>query len=103
MALLLAMGETGFRPIAAAWILGFINYFCRILVFVIIIRAILSWFAVRRTNIFIILLDEVSEPILAPLRRVVPRIGIFDISPLIAILVLYLIPRIVNGLYRLFT
>jgi YggT family protein len=103
LALLLAMSNTGFHPVVAAWVLGFVYYFCRILAFVILIRVILSWFMLSRTNIFIMLLDDVSEPILSPLRRIIPRIGVFDITPIVAILVLYFLPRLISALYNLFT
>jgi YggT family protein len=102
LALLLTMADTGFRPVLLAWILGFVYYFCQILAFVILIRAILSWFMLGRTNIFIIILDDIAEPILSPLRRVIPRLGMFDITPIIAILILYFIPRLISALVGLF-
>ena len=43
----------------------------------------------------IVILDDVTEPILAPLRRIVPMLGVFDITPLIAIGILYAIPIII--------
>jgi YggT family protein len=39
-------------------------------------------------------LNEITEPILAPLRRVVPRIGMIDITPMVAIFVLYIIQQV---------
>lgn len=51
-------------------------------------RAILSWFVRDPHNPLVELLDQVTEPILAPLRRVVPRIGMIDITPLVAIILL---------------
>jgi YggT family protein len=102
LALLLAMRDTGFHLMLIPWILGFIYYFCRILVFAIFIRAILSWFMLGRNNIFIRLLDEVTEPILSPLRRIIPRLGIFDITPIIAILILYFLPFLITRLFGLF-
>ena len=62
----------------------------------IIIRVILSWFMPRRQNLIMLLLDDITGPLLAPLRRVIPRLGIFDLSPLIAIGILYLIPFILS-------
>jgi len=44
---------------------------------------------------FIVILDDVTEPILAPLRRIIPMLGVFDITPLIAIGILYAIPIII--------
>ena len=94
LAIILAASSTGFQPVAVAWLFGFVYYLCRILTYAIIIRAILSWFVPRRQNLIMLLLDDITEPLLAPLRRVIPRLGLFDLSPLIAIGILYLIPFI---------
>ena len=37
------------------------------------------------------LLYEVTEPILAPMRNVIPRIGMIDITPLVAIILIQII------------
>ena len=73
----------------------FIEFFCQVLAFIIFIRAILSWFPVSRPNPIVVFLDYIIEPILAPLRRVVPRIGMIDISPMVAIIILLVIARII--------
>ena len=98
LSLLWAVYQTGFEVVWLAWILGFVYYLCRILAFAIFVRAILSWFALSRYNLFMVLLDDVTEPLLSPLRQVVPRLGMFDITPLIAIIILYFIPSILIGL-----
>jgi YggT family protein len=36
----------------------------------------------------VVILNQITEPILAPLRRVIPRIGMLDISPMVALLLL---------------
>jgi YggT family protein len=69
----------------------FIKFLCYLFSILIIIRAILSWFSPRPTNILAIYLYRVTEPLLAPLRRIIPRIGMVDLSPLGAILLLQLI------------
>ena len=97
LSLLLAVNQTGFEVVWLAWFLGFVYYLCRILAFAIFIRAILSWFAISRYNLFMVLLDDITEPLLSPLRQVVPRLGMFDITPLIAIIILYFIPSILIG------
>ncbi len=95
LSLLLAMGRTGFQPFIIVWFVGFVQYFCRILSYAVFARIIISWFGIRRSNIFIVILTDVTEPILAPLRRIVPMLGVFDIIPMIAIGVLYIIPIII--------
>ena len=68
----------------------FLRILCRVLTFAIIFRAILSWFSLRPTNILVVILYKVTEPILAPLRRLIPRVGVLDLSPLIAVILLQL-------------
>ena len=44
---------------------------------------------------------QATEPILAPIRRVLPATGGFDLSPLIAMLLLGALRQIILGLVRL--
>lgn len=63
-----------------------------IFIFTIFIRAILSWFVPQQGyNPFIGLLQSLSEPLLAPARRIIPPISQLDLSPLFVVIVLYLI------------
>lgn len=64
---------------------------CEILIGVIIVRAILSWFNLRRDNPIVVVLSFITDPILEPLRRIVPRLDGLDLTPMIAVLVLWLI------------
>ena len=73
----------------------FIAFLCQALALLIFIRAILTWFPVSRRNPIVAFLDYITEPILAPLRRAIPRMGMIDISPMIAIIILLIIARII--------
>jgi YggT family protein len=73
----------------------FLRYLIQVLTFAIIARALLSWFPIPSANPISEFLHAITEPILAPLRRVIPRIGMLDITPLIAILLLQAIYRLV--------
>ena len=64
----------------------FIDIFCLVFVWAILLRAILSWFPIRPDNPLLIILHRITEPILAPLRHVIPRLGMLDIIPIVAIL-----------------
>ena len=68
----------------------FIRLLCEVLTLVIVVRVILSWLSPRPNTVSIIL-DKITEPILAPLRRIIPRAGMFDFTPLVAIILLQLI------------
>jgi YggT family protein len=58
----------------------------------ILIRALLSWFAPNPRSSLYILLIKATEPVLAPLRRIIPVSGI-DFSPVIAILLIDLVVK----------
>jgi YggT family protein len=51
-------------------------------------RVILSWFPIRPENAITRTLHEITEPVLAPFRRVIPRLGVFDLAPFAAVLVI---------------
>jgi YggT family protein len=56
----------------------------------ILIRSILSWFPTSRALAPVVnLLDEVTYPVISPIRRRVPSFGGLDISPMLAILLIW--------------
>ncbi|HYL53229.1 MAG TPA: YggT family protein [Acidimicrobiia bacterium] len=65
---------------------------------VLFARAIMSWFPVRPgtslASVYRVLLD-LTEPVLAPLRRVIPPAGMFDLSFLVLFLALGILRTIV--------
>ena len=71
----------------------FLGILLNVLWFAILIRVILSWFPVDPSNPIIRILWEITEPVLAPFRRVIPRIGMFDLSPIAAFLVIGLLAQ----------
>ncbi len=70
------------------YIATFVDYLFMILIYSIIARALLSWFNLGPSNPLVRILYEITEPILGPMRRVIPMIGMIDISPIVAILLL---------------
>ncbi len=57
-------------------------------------RAILSWIVRDPHNPVARALDQITEPILQPLRQVIPRMGMMDLTPLVAIIGLSIIGQI---------
>jgi YggT family protein len=102
LSLALAAAIPGFRPSLPAFLEAFAGYFCRILAFAIFVRVLLSWFRVSRYSWPAIILGELTEPVLSPLRRAVPSFWGLDLSPLIAIIALYLVSYLVVELALLF-
>ncbi len=78
-----------------------INIILSIFYWLIIIRAIVSWVNADPFNPIVQFLHKTTEPILAPIRRILPlglRFGI-DISPIIAFLIIiFLKSFVVNSL-----
>jgi len=68
-----------------------IRILCDVLTIVILLRVIVSWYSPRPTNMLVVILYRLTDPILAPIRRVIPRLGPFDFSPLVAIILIRLI------------
>ncbi len=101
LSLALTVSSTGFQPALLAWLLGFVGYFCRILAIAIFLRALLSWFRAGYYSWPLMILNDLADPILSPLRRIVPSLGGLDFSPLVAIMVLYFIPSLFKWLVLL--
>ena len=59
-----------------------------ILTIAIFARAILSWFNMDPRSPLIQILNAVTEPIMEPVRRIMPRLGNIDLSPLVVILLI---------------
>jgi YggT family protein len=77
-----------------AILIQIINILSQFIVLVVIAKVILSYFMdpyhpIRRT------LDNLVEPMLAPIRRVVPLIGMFDFSPLILIILVQILSSVI--------
>lgn len=80
----------------------FIYYLFQVLTFAIFFRAILSWFTMSSRSPLLMsiyrVFIQVTEPILAPLRRIIPMVGMIDITPIIAILLLQIIAMVLVSL-----
>ncbi len=72
-------------------ILGVTSLFLKIFWFAMIIMVIVSWIAPNSHNPAAELAWQISEPVLAPFRRIVPNLGGMDISPIFAFIAIQLI------------
>ena len=62
--------------------------FLSILMWAVIARSLLSWFPVDQGSQLYQMLFRATEPIIDPIRRIMPNTGMIDLSPMIAIMVL---------------
>jgi YggT family protein len=91
-------------PIVAALLFIF-NTVIGLIIAVVIINAVISWLIafdvlnVRNHTVYRIVsaLDGVTEPMLRPLRRIIPNLGGIDITPILLIILLKALQILVNG------
>ncbi len=68
-----------------------------VLTLLIIARSLLSWFPnIDPRNPLVEFVITVTEPILAPIRAIMPRMGFLDLTPMVAIILLQVISRFVG-------
>lgn len=84
-------------------LLQFISYLLTLYVYILIASAILSWLiafnVVNARNQFVSMIGEflyrITEPVLRPIRNMLPNLGGIDISPIIVILIIIFIQSVV--------
>jgi YggT family protein len=87
-------------------IFGVFDLLLRVLTYVIIAQAILSWlvaFNVINTyndfvRSFLNALDRITEPLYRPIRRILPDFGGIDFSPIVVLLLIYIVRILLSGL-----
>lgn len=79
-------------------ILYAVELFLDLLNIAIFIRVILSWLPIDRYNPLVQFLHSITEPILAPIRRNIPSVGMMDLSPIIAFFLIQVVQAIVHNL-----
>ncbi len=77
---------------------GLLAAMIQLLILAILARAVLSWFVRDPYNPIMQALNSITEPILEPLRRIMPRMGMMDFTPLVAIIVLSIIAGMVRSI-----
>ncbi|RKZ09038.1 YggT family protein [bacterium] len=64
---------------------------------VILVRVVLSWLPVDHDQPWVRFVVDVTEPVVGPIRRVLPSFGGLDFSPLVAMLLLQLMRNMLAG------
>lgn len=79
------------------FLVTFLQLLSKILYFAIFGRIILSWIdpqgGMRVTQI----LYEITEPVLGPIRRLMPQMGMLDLSPIVAFILLSVLEQVLVG------
>jgi YggT family protein len=67
--------------------------------FVLLARIVLSWIPnVDRSNQIVQLLYQLTEPVLEPVRRTIPPLGMIDLSPIIVFIGLRILQSVLTGM-----
>lgn len=93
----LAVAASRGRPIDP-YVAQFTLFFLTMLTWAIVARSLLSWFPVDQGSPLYQLLFRVTEPIIEPIRRIMPQTGMMDLSPMAAIIMLLVMSQLVAGL-----
>jgi YggT family protein len=88
--------EPGALTVAAIALVDVLRYSLYILVFAVIVQALLSW--INPYTPLAPVFDALTRPFLRPLRRFVPLAGNIDLTPLILLVILYVLLIMVNHL-----
>ncbi len=88
LVILLSGNVPGARFVLLAALIQLAILSLRLFMFAIIVRIVLSWIAPQTHNPVSAILTSITEPLLAPCRRLIPSMGGFDISPVFAIILL---------------
>ncbi|AYC31131.1 YggT family protein [Pseudomonas cavernae] len=78
-------------------VIGVTSLFLKVFFFALIVSVILSWVAPGSYNPGAQLVNQICEPLLAPIRRILPGLGGLDISPIFAFIAINLVDMLVIG------
>lgn len=79
-------------------VITFIHILANVLLIAIIVRALMSWIMPQDSSGFTRVLLDITEPILAPIRRVLPPVSGIDFSPILAMILVQLVSSLATQL-----
>ncbi|OLO03271.1 YggT family protein [Salinicola socius] len=94
---LAGFGMPPLQGLLLAGIAGVLNAILKIYFFALIIMIILSWVAPQASHPGALLVMQIVEPIMAPVRRVIPPLGMIDLSPIVVFIAINLLDSVVVG------
>ncbi|WP_458527376.1 YggT family protein [Onishia taeanensis] len=98
--LILQVAGYGMPPIAGVAIAGvaaIASGILKIYFFALIVMIILSWVAPQASHPGALLVMQLVEPIMAPVRKVIPPLGMIDLSPIVVFISISLLDSLVVG------
>jgi len=90
---LTSLGRYAVVPIIGYVLYGLLSFYSLL----IFMRIVFSYVMVSYSNRMMRFLVNATEPMLGPLRRIVPPVGAFDISPIVAFIIVWLLQAAIAG------
>ena len=81
------------------FVVRFVEILATVLWIALIGRVVISWLNIDRSNPLYpvaALIYQITEPILAPIRSVLPSFGMLDLSPMVAIILIIIVQQVVR-------
>ncbi len=75
--------------------IGVIRFVFELYSIILLARVLLSWIQVDPRNQLVQIIYQLTEPLLAPIRRVLPQTGGMDFSPIVAFIGLIVVEQII--------
>jgi YggT family protein len=91
LTLAVSLGPGAVIVLALIWALGIVQI-------ALILRVIASWLRISEFRWWMRWAVRLTDPILRPLRRLIPPLGMIDLTPLIAYFIILILQRIIAGL-----
>jgi YggT family protein len=86
----------------AVFLLQLVAWVFKLYSLAFIVRALLSWININHYHPVVRFLIQITEPVLAPLRRYIPPQGGLDFTPIVALLILWLVEQLLTSILLLF-
>lgn len=78
-------------------VVWFIYWGIQVLILLVVVASVMSWFRPDPRNPVVRLLNAIVDPLLHPIRVILPATGGLDFSPMITILLLYFLQKLLTG------
>ena len=102
MVTLLVLIQTGAMlaplPLLLVGVLGLASYLLKIYFFALLAMIVLSWIAPGGNHPALYLLHQITEPVMAPFRKVLPSMGGLDFSPILVFIIINVLQIVLRNL-----
>ena len=85
-----------------SWLASFVSLLFGALELAILARVLMSWIRPNPDNPIVQAIYQITEPIMGPLRRIIPPLGMIDITPMVALIILQIVQEIILSVIRSF-